>query len=77
MLTHVAQWGNSMALRLPSNAIQQLGLKKGSQVEMTIEKNRLTIKPKRDLNELLSRITEDNLPDYAEFDDEPQGKELW
>lgn len=30
----------------------------------------------RDLTELLAIFNEDNLPDYAEFDDKPMGREL-
>lgn len=77
MMTHVAQWGNSMAVRLPATMIQQLGLKKGSPIEMQVTNHQLTIKPAQNLDALLARITDENLPDYDDFDDAPVGKEVW
>ena len=32
----VAKWGNSLALRLPSNVVEALGLAEGDQIEIRI-----------------------------------------
>ncbi|MPW49452.1 AbrB/MazE/SpoVT family DNA-binding domain-containing protein [Moraxella catarrhalis] len=77
MITNVAQWGNSMALRIPNSIIKQTGMHKGCAVEIHVNQDMsLTIRPKKhNLNALLAQITDDNLPDYE--DDEPCGSEVW
>ncbi len=36
----VAKWGNSLAIRLPVDAVQALGLKDGDEVEISVSNDR-------------------------------------
>jgi len=77
MLSHVSKWGNSLALRLPKLITEALNVSEGNAVELQVEENRLIITPAcpaYSLDELLSSVTEENLPES--FDDKPVGKEL-
>jgi antitoxin MazE len=76
METHVARWGNSLALRIPRQVADRLGLDEGRAVELTVEADRLVVRPRLRqprLDDLLAGITPDNLP--GSFDDAPVGEE--
>ena len=76
MQTHIARWGNSLALRIPRAVADQLRLGAGGAVELSVEEDRLVVRAARRrvrLDELLERITPDNLPES--FDDRAQGEE--
>ncbi|MDX2095376.1 MAG: AbrB/MazE/SpoVT family DNA-binding domain-containing protein [Alphaproteobacteria bacterium] len=45
MQTEIGQWGNSMALRIPAAMVREMGLKKGSKADITLENGRLIIVP--------------------------------
>lgn len=51
MKTRVQKWGNSLALRIPKSFAIEVGLQKGSLVEMSIDNEKLVItlmdKPKQ------------------------------
>lgn len=34
----VAKWGNSLAVRLPAKLVQELGVKEGDEVSLTVER---------------------------------------
>lgn len=71
-MTHtVKRWGNSLALRLPKDFIQTLGLDEGSQVEMTLEEGKLVIAPR---NMRLEKLLE-ALESYGQPD--PHGEADW
>lgn len=76
METHVARWGNSLALRIPRTVADRLGLGEGRAVELTVEADQLVVRPRKaepTLEELLAGITPENLPES--FDDRPVGEE--
>lgn len=76
MDTHVARWGNSLALRIPRVVADRLGLSEGRAVELTVEADQLVIRARNvepTLEELLAGITPENLPES--FDDGPVGEE--
>ena len=76
MQTHIARWGNSLALRIPKPVADRLGLGEGGVVELTVDEGRLTARPRPAeprLDELLAAITPENLP--AGCDDAPVGRE--
>lgn len=79
METVVQKWGNSLALRIPKAAAEQLNLTENTAVELLITENELVIRPARAryaLEELLAQITPENMHDEADFGP-PQGKEAW
>ena len=45
MRVQISKWGNSAALRLPKAVVEELGLKPGYEVELTVEKGEARLKP--------------------------------
>lgn len=65
MISNVARWGNSLALRIPAAFARELRVQEGAEVEIRLADGALLIRPVEethayDLDEMLSRITEDN-----------------
>jgi antitoxin MazE len=55
----IAKWGNSLAVRLPSDCVRQAGLREGDRVDAQIEPDgqiRLTPESAFDKNEFLARL---------------------
>ena len=75
--SHVAQWGTSLAIRIPRPLAEELELQAGTAVEISAEDGRLTIARKElDIEEMIARITPENR--HEEWDlGRPQGKEIW
>jgi antitoxin MazE len=76
MRTHVARWGNSLAVRLPRQIAESVGLGEGTTVDVDVVDGEVRLVPARpvySLDELLAGITKDNLPES--FDDRPHGLE--
>ena len=65
MKTAVQQWGNSLALRIPKAFAAQAKVRKGSAVELSLEKGRLVVTPlapgKLSLKKLLSEVRPENI----------------
>ena len=64
MSVQVGKWGNSLAVRLPKNITDKLGVKVNDNVNFTIEKGKIVLKisddkPKFTLDELLSEYPSD------------------
>lgn len=76
----VKKWGNSAAIRIPSNIMEALNLHLDEIVNMRAEKGRIVIEPVKkaeyDLTQLLSGITPENLH-AAEDSGAPMGNEVW
>jgi len=65
-----------LAVRIPKAIADALELKEGSKVEVKVEGNRIVIIPKRDLKELLGRITPESV--HGEVDwGKREGNEVW
>ena len=78
MRTEVARWGNSLAVRLPRQVLEQTNIIEGTAVDLDVEDGHVVIRPavpRYALDDLLAGITADNLPDES-FDDPPRGREL-
>ena len=75
--SHVAKWGSSLAVRIPKAIAEQWGVSEGSVIDMASHGDRVVMRKRTyDLDELLSRITDDNL--HPEQDTgEPLGNEQW
>jgi antitoxin MazE len=53
----VSKWGNSSAIRLPKAVMEELGLKQGEVIEMTVQNGKAVIeKPKQQLAPSLEEI---------------------
>ena len=69
MKTTAQMWGNSLGIRIPQAFAEEVGLKAGQTVELTIDKEGLHIRPARTrqtLAQMLSRVTPENL--HSEID---------
>ncbi len=75
----VAKWGNSLAVRIPQEAAQKLGLTEGSEVSVVVKDESMTIRRARritTLDELLEGVTPENAG--GEIDSGPPvGREVW
>lgn len=82
MTTKLQKWGNSYAVRIPKNFIQDLNLSQGSEMEIEHNNQSLVIKQKKQkeytLKELLKGITPKNIHKPM-FDGPYVGKEksIW
>lgn len=78
----VAQWGQNAALRIPSDVLHASGLHVGQQVEFeSTDTGVIIVRPIRQrpkLDELLDKITPNNLPEIADIEwGQPKGSEEW
>ena len=73
----VRKWGSSLAVRIPKAIAEQWGVSEGSAIEMDARGEQVVMRKRNyDLDDLLDRITPDNL--HPEQDTgEAQGKEEW
>lgn len=69
----IQKWGNSLALRIPATVAQEIGVKKGSAVELAAGQDALyfTVVRKRKkaeitLDELLAGVTPENRHDLVD-----------
>jgi antitoxin MazE len=79
MITQVRKWGNSLGVRIPKALAEDARVADGMDVELTVEKDRLVIKPvadaKYDLTALIAGITPRNR--HGETLAKRRGKEVW
>lgn len=80
MQVRVSRWGNSLAVRLPKQLAEQLGLAEGQLVDMSAEGTVLELRPsaapiyrKYDRDQLIGQIDPKEQPES--FDDGPMGEE--
>jgi antitoxin MazE len=80
MIARVQKWGNSLGVRIPKALARDMQVDEGAQVDLRVQRGRLTIQRVRDeplsLDELLSRITPENLHGEVSFG-RPVGREAW
>ncbi len=80
MRSRIQQWGNSLALRIPRPFAKDAGLRRHTEVEVSLVDGNVVISaiedPEPTLEMLLAQVTEDNL--HSEVDTGPPlGKEVW
>jgi antitoxin MazE len=80
MVSTVAKWGNSLAVRIPQNVAKEINLAEGIELDMTVVEGTLVIKPKHrkrySLDELIQGITPENI--HGEIDSGiAVGNEIW
>lgn len=77
MKTCVLKWGNSLGIRLPKTLAKLLGVDQGDEIEMTVEKDKMTIQKKTEnLENLLAGITPENIHKEINWG-KPVGREIW
>jgi antitoxin MazE len=79
MVTRVQRWGNSLALRIPRSFAVQAKVAEGTAVDISIEDNRLVVKPvehRYRLRDLLKRIDRRNRHSEVRTG-AAVGKEVW
>ena len=80
MITKIQKWGNSLALRIPKAFADSIGLGIGTEVELIMEDEKLVIARSPtshpDLEDLLDRITSENVHEEIDFGDSV-GREAW
>ncbi|MXZ71048.1 MAG: AbrB/MazE/SpoVT family DNA-binding domain-containing protein [Acidobacteria bacterium] len=80
METRIGKWGNSLALRIPQSVAASMGITLNATVELTPRGEQLVVSvldrfPAK-LDDLLARVTEDNLHGEVETGP-PVGGEAW
>jgi antitoxin MazE len=80
MVSTVAKWGNSLAIRLPQHLIKEIQLAEGVEVDLIVVDGNLVIKPRTrkrySLEEMISAITPENL--HSEIESGiAVGNEVW
>lgn len=79
MVIKVLKWGNSLGLRLPKALARDAGVEAGTEVDLTLEGDRLIIRRARStasLADLLAGVNEANLHSETETGP-PRGREIW
>ncbi len=80
MRTKIVKWGNSLGLRIPKSFAEEVRVREGSAVDLSLEDGRLVIRvPAEDeysLDELLAGVTAANLHGEVEAGD-AVGDEHW
>lgn len=79
-MTVIRKWGNSLALRIPQNLADEIGLSEGNKVELVKRGKGLSVQPiveeELTLDILLSKITPQNKHSIIDWG-KPVGKEIW
>ena len=84
----IARWGNSTGVRIPADVLRKSGLKAGDLVEAEARPNQAilirAVKTSRSradtiaaVSAMIASIKPSGLPDAAQFDDRPAGREVW
>ncbi|MEJ8574345.1 AbrB/MazE/SpoVT family DNA-binding domain-containing protein [Microbaculum marinum] len=74
MKIRVARWGNSLAVRLPKAAAEELGLEEGGEVDLSVEDGTALLKPVarrgptlQDLVAEMKRLGPQNEPPFEDW----------
>ena len=80
MRTKIVKWGNSLGLRIPKAFAEEVRVAEGSEVDLSMKNGNLVIKvmepDKLVLNDLLEKITDDNIHGETDTGD-AVGGEIW
>jgi antitoxin MazE len=78
MKVELAKWGNSAALRVPSGAVQDAGWHIGQVLNLRAEAGRIVVEAAPEtLEDLIARITPQNLHGIEFEEDASRGVEVW
>jgi antitoxin MazE len=84
MIVKFCKWGNSLAMRIPKTLADSIKVSDGKRAELKVENGALVLrpivkparKPSYTLDELLSGMTRDNVPQEVDWGP-ARGKEPW
>ena len=80
MVTKIKKWGNSLGLRIPKSFAKEAGVEDGSDVDISLEEDRIVIRPlqreRYRISDLLSQVRNDNLHEEISTRD-AVGREAW
>ena len=80
MRTKVGRWGNSLAVRIPKDLAEEARLDVETEVELSVEGDRLLVAPTAargwTLSDLLVRVTRENIHEELDLGP-PVGREVW
>ena len=80
MHTKIQKWGNSLALRIPKVFADLVKIRKGSEVDISVDDGKLLIsvisEEEYSLEDFLSKIDENNIHEEITFGDSV-GREVW
>jgi len=78
MTLKIQKWGNSLAVRIPSTLAKEAHLREGTMVEISGDEQQIMLRrpqvPKYSLDELLSKVTPENIHPEVDWGS-PVGKE--
>jgi antitoxin MazE len=79
----ISKWGNSSAIRLPKAALEELGLKQGDTVDLTVENGKAVLQPARPkkitLEWIISetkRLGPENAPETVDWGPDTPGERI-
>jgi antitoxin MazE len=79
MRTRIQKWGNSLGLRIPRTLAREIRVEAGAEVEVSVERGRLIIRPspaaRFHLKDLVAGITPENRHGETDWGP-PVGREL-
>ena len=80
MRARIQRWGTSLALRIPRLFAQEVHVRKGSAVELSLKEGKIVMAPltktKQSLKKLLSKVTRQNIHHETDFG-KALGQEVW
>lgn len=79
MKSTISKWGNSLALRLPKEAVERANLHDGDEVAIIEDRGRLILDPKARLNldELIAQMSPETFHDDPFAAAPVVGAEIW
>ena len=76
----VSKWGNSLAIRLPSDAVSRYGVMEGTLLDLSQMEQHMRLIPQKKrritLKEIVDSIDPNDPPEYIDWGP-PVGKEIW
>lgn len=69
------KWGNSLALRIPSSFLENLGFNQDSKLKLSIQDEKLIIEKQKDLKQICKAINKKNLNIDSVWENDTTGKE--
>ena len=80
MVIKILKWGNSLGLRIPKSFAREVGVEEGSDVDISLDGDRIVIRPSKpvryEISDLASEIREDNIHEEITTGDDVGG-EVW